>query len=1054
MRKLTILMTFLLFVGFQAAAQMEISGKVTNSETGEPIPGVSVVVKGNTTIGTATDMDGNYTLSGVPSDAEALVYTFVGMQKTEVAIQGRTTIDVAMKPAVEEMEEVVVTALGISREKKALGYSVEDVSGDDITAGAETNMVNALKGKVAGVQVSSANAIGGSSRVLLRGVSSVDGNNNPLYVVDGVPIDNSNYTTVNQARGSGGYDYGNMAQDINPNDIKSISILKGASATALYGSRASNGVILIETKSGEKREGIGITWNSNVTMETVGRLPNYQNQYGGGDGPFGTVTVDGQTYQTVFYAKDESWGPELKGQEVVHWNNVYDWEQGITNELQTRPWEANPDNIRNFFETGVAFRNNIAFSGGNEDGTFRVSYTNLDRSGIYPNSEVNNNNVNIKSSYNFTDNLTLNASVNYKNHYAKALPGTGYSEENITQKFTQWGQRQWDMSIMEEYQNPDGTQRTWNRTSFYDPSPKYADNPYWTQNMNFPENWRNRVYGNISLDYNITDNLMVHGAMKTDYYTDRREEKRAVYSHDISFYEEQVREFQENNYEIQLRYNKDISSDLALRAMVGANRRDNNYKFTMGETVGGLATPGLYSVANSVSSPNTDDYFEEKRVNSVYGNVSLEYMSTYYLDFSLRNDWSSTLPEGDNSYMYPSVSGNVIFTEYDFMKNLSWFSFGKIRASWAQVGSDTDPYQLQLGYNPQNSFGSMPRVTLPANLTNPELKPETSTTIEFGTDLRFFDNRVRLDVTYYDTRVTDQIIQLDLSSSTGYNSKIVNAGEIKNTGLELVLDVTPVKTDNFTWNFSANWSKNTNEVVELAEGLDNYHLANGPFSVSVNARVGEPYGTIVGSGFMYDDEGNKIMTGPGGMYASMNPKILGSYLPDWTGGISNTLSYKGLSLGFTIDVREGGKLFSTSHMWGTYSGMLERTVENNIREDGIVLEGVVPDGSGGYVENTDPTNVRTWGLNHYFNSEMNVFDADYWKLREIRLSYTLPNSLFANLPFQDITVGLTANNVFMWGTDTENFDPEHVTNSGNIQGIEGSQLPPTRTFGFNLSVKL
>ncbi|MCF8338334.1 MAG: SusC/RagA family TonB-linked outer membrane protein [Bacteroidales bacterium] len=1049
MRKFTILLALLAFLGVQAVqAQQTITGTVTSAEDGSPVPGVQVVVKG-TTQGTTTDLDGNYEIT-VEDEAETLVFKFVGMVTKEVPIANKTVINVTMEPEVKDIEGVVVTALGVSREKKSLGYAVQEVSSEDIEKTNQTNVINSLSGKAAGVNVStSTGSFGGSSRILLRGVHSIDGNNNPLFVVDGVPMNNQNFNSYTTERGAGGVDWGNAALDINPSDIKTVSVLKGPSATALYGSRGANGVIMIETKRGEEQEGIGVTWSSNVTFSEVGKLPEYQNKYGGGNGPFGTVTVDGEEYRTAYYAMDQSWGPRFEGQEVVQWNNVYDWEQGITENLQTRPWEANEGNIRNFFETGLSLKNNIAFSGGDENHTFRLSYTNTNRTGVFPNSGLQKNNISFNGSSNLTDDFEVHANINYLNYHNKARPATGYSDYSHMQKFTQWGQRQFDFGLMKNYLNPDGTQRTWNRKSFTDPAPKYADNPYFIQHEAYPEQWRERVYGKIGFNYSITDKLKFTGNVKKDFYTDTRENRIPEGSVNISEFERDIYEVTEDNYELQLRYNTDLSEQISMNGLVGANRYDYSYKNNYAATQGGLSVPGLFATDNAKSTPTTSDAMREKRINSLYGRLGFSYKSLVFLDMTLRNDWSSALPEGNNSYMYPSVTGSFVFSDLDALQDYEWLSFAKIRGSWAQVGNDTDPYQTSLTYATYDSFDGSPRISIPNTLNNPELKPETTESIEGGLNLVFFNDRLGFDFTYYTESSYDQILTLPVTASSGYSSKIVNAGEIENSGIEIMMNVTPIESNDFSWDINVNWSQNDNQVVELAEGITNYQLASGPFNVTVSAAEGEPYGVISGSGYQYDDNGNKIVAG--GMYAGTDAPInLGTYLPDWTGGLTNSFNYKGLDFSFTIDVRSGGSLFSTTKMWGTYSGMLEETAENNIREYGMVLEGVKPDGS----PNDVAIHPQIKGLNHYFLDEMNIIETDYFKLRSVNLSYTLPANMFNSVPIQGLTVGITGRNLFMWGTDSKHFDPEHTTTSGNIQGIEGGGVPPTRAYGFKLDVKL
>jgi TonB-linked SusC/RagA family outer membrane protein len=840
--------------------------------------------------------------------------------------------------------------------------------------------------------------------------------------------------------------------DVNPSDIKNISVLKGASATALYGSRGANGVVMITTKSGEKQEGIGVTWNSKVTFSEVGRLPEFQNKYGGGAGPFGTEVIDGQEYQTVYYAMDQSWGPKFEGQEVVHWDNVYDWEQGITENLQTRPWVANEGNIRNFFETGVGYKNNIAFSGGDENNSFRLSYTNNNRTGIYPNSEIQKNHISFNGSSKLTDNLEVHANINYLNYHNKARPRIGYSDYSHMQKFAQWGQRQYRFDLMEDYLNPDGTQRTWNRTSFTDPSPKYADNPYFIQYEAYPEQWRERMYGKVGFNYQLTEGLKLTANFKKDFYQDKRESRIPEGSVNISEFERRIYDVTEDNYEVRLHYNTDLTDDIGFSGFIGANRYDYQRHMNYVSTQGGLSVPGLFAIDNSNSTPFTRDIHQEKRRHSLYGSASFDYQSMIFLDMNLRNDWSSALPEGDRSYMYPAITASAILTEMDFAKGLDWLSFAKVRGSWAQVGNDTDPYQTSITYATFAAFRGMPRTSIPATLNNPNLKPEISESIEGGINLKFLDNRVGVDFSYYTKSSYDMILELPVTKSSGYDSKIINAGEIKNNGMEVMLNLTPLRGENYSWDISVNWARNRNEVVELAEGISNYQLASGPFNVTVSAAEGETYGVIKGSDFVYDDNGNKITDG--GLYMStddldMPPQVLGSYMPDWTGGLTNSFSYKGINLSFTIDVRNGGSLFSTTKMWGTYSGMFEETAENNIREYGMILEGVKSDGT----PNDVAVSAQTRALNNYLVDAMNIVETDYYKLRDVSLSYTLPQSIISKLPVQGLTVGVVGNNLLMWGTDSKHFDPEHTTTSGNIGGIEGGGPPPVRSYGFNLNVK-
>ena len=1058
-----------------------ITGKVTSKEDGSSLPGVTVLVKG-TTMGTTTDIDGTYLLN-VHSSGKVLVFSYLGMKSLEITIGTSKTIDAALEPDIMNIEGVVVTALGITREKKALGYSVQEVGGDDIATGSETNMINSLSGKVSGIAISSSSTMGGSSRVLLRGARSMTGNNQPLYVIDGIPIDNSNFADLdassltsanNQRRGGGGTDYGNMAQDINPNDIATITVLKGANAAALYGSRATNGVILITTKKGKasKKGLVGITFNTGITFEQVAVLPDYQNEYGGGYyQEFDSTTIGGVKYAVAYYGADESWGPKLNGQQVLHWWGLYDYEQGITKTPETAPWEANPDNIKDFFETGITLRNNIAFTSGTDQRNYRLSYTNLDKTGVVPNSSLNRNTLNFSGMTKFGNKVTTTANVTYVNNVSKAIPDNGYGDNSIMQKFAQWGQRQWDMDNMADYQNPDGTQRTWNRISVNNPNPAYSDNAYWTQNMNFNTNDRDRLYGNVKLKYDVNDWLSLSTSINTDRYTDRVTYRVAEFSAATSDFTEEIRQVAEINTDFMINVKRDISDDISFSGFIGTNAMERKYNRNIGSVSGGLSIPAFYSLNNSNDPIMVDDYNDVKRINSVIGNTSFGYKSLVYLDITARNDWASTLPVDNWSYFYPSVTGSFVFTQLSFFDDLNWLDFGKVRVGYAKVGSDTDPYRLYATYTPLENFGSDPRYSLPSQLNNSELRPEQTTSIEFGTELKFFNNRLGVDITYYSTSTVDQIFPVSVSKASGYSTIMKNAGEMSNKGIETMLYITPIKTEDFSWDITLNWAKNTNEVVALYEGVENINLTS-LWGVYVTARAGEAYGMLRGSNFVYDDNDNPVV-GADGLYLT-SPEIeeLGSVLPDWTGGIGNSFKYKNITLNVLIDIRKGGHLFSTTHMFGSWTGMFEETVGNNpkgnpVRDPladggGVLIEGASVghfDANGNLIIDSESNNIYVdaydYAMGHYFGPRaQNVFETDYWKLRELSLGYYLPEGIVSKTPFAGIQLSLVGRNLFMWGTKVPHIDPEHATNSGNVQGLEGGANPSVRTFGFNLRLDI
>jgi TonB-linked SusC/RagA family outer membrane protein len=1114
MRKFTLFFVFLLYVGMQGAlAQMEVKGTVTDAKDGTPIPGVSIVVKGTLT-GTVTDIDGKYVII-VPKGYNELIFSYVGMLTREVKLDGKAIIDVGMDEDVIGLNEVVVTALGISREKKALGYSVQDVSGNDLQSDGAGNVINQLSGRVAGVQVTSASGnMGGSSRVLIRGINSISGNNQPLYVIDGTIIDNSDFNTVNTARGAGGYDYGNMAQDINPDEIASVSVLKGANAAALYGSRAANGVILITTKKGERQKGkqIGIEFNTGLSFEQIAYLPEYQTKYGGGNGALGAtweiktyednsgyykvpgVDGDGNAYQSfdlgMDYGIDESFGPaydltageylqdygiDLTGTEYADkpiyyrpWNSFDEWD--TENYGKSIEWKNPENDVKEFFETGIGWNNNIAFTGGGDAAQVRLALGSFNTTGYMPNSHLDRYTVSLNATANLTKDLRAFGNINYISNKTEGRPETGYGDVNPVERFNQWGQRQIDMEVQKNnYINPDGTQRSWNRSSMDDPTPAYSNNPYWDRWMNYQNDKRDRYYGNVGLLYQINSWLKVQGKFNLDNYSFRTQQRVAIGSASQSYYQEEVRSNSEMNAEFLFMFDKTFATDWRLNANLGGNIMDRNYKLNSASTVGGLIIPQLYTVSNSLTNV-ASDFKSWKRINSLYGSASLGWRSMVYLDVTLRNDWSSTLPEGENSYIYPSVSLSWLITELQAVKDIKWLTLVKVRGSWAQVGNDTDPYRTSLNYAFMLDANGYPYhfppyglYTLSNTLNNEALKPEMTRSWELGAELKFFENRLGFDFTYYNKASENQIIPVAVSGASGYSFQVLNAGLITNKGIEMFLSAVPVrlKDNKFEWTITANFAKNQNEVVELYPGIDNLQLGTAPFLVTVNARVGQEYGQIMGTDFIYDADGNKVV-GSNGRYLESAVTDLGSVLPDWNMGIGNQFSAYGFDLSFLFDFQHGGKFFSTTNMWGTYTGMLAKTAEGDMRENGVIIDAMVAayDDDGNVIINEDGTaqvtganttsiDAYTWTTDHYNGpAAQNVLDASYIKLRELTLSYTFAEKLTG--PIKNLRVGFFGRNLATFGTEMKGIDPETNTSSGNVQGIEGAGLPMIRTFGFNV----
>ncbi len=1041
----------LLFSASILWAQKTVSGTVTDPE-GIPIPDatVSVVGSGEQTL---TDFDGNYSIQA--NEGDVIEVDALGFSLMNQTVGSSNSLNFSIAEG-GQLDEVVVTALNISREKKALGYATQRIDGDELNAAQPTNAISSLSGNVSGLQVSNPSGnMGGSTRIVLRGIGSVTQNNKPLIVVDGIPMDNSNYNGNETARGGGGRDYGDALFDLNPNDIASYDVLKGGPASALYGSRGQNGVILITTKKGKKGTQ-NIEINSGISFENVAFLPDLQTSYGGGFGDFGTATINGEEYNVVGYGIDESWGPRYDASLMaLHWD-AFDPEFSA-DYLRLRPWVAPENDVEDFFKTGVSYNNNVSFTKGFDNSNFRISLGGLKTYGTVPNTELKRTNVSLGGEVKLNEKISAKGSINYVLTEGFNRPEVGYSDNSIFQKFFQWGQRQLDYKRLREYKTSSGQQRTWNRTSWDDGTPVYSDNPYWTIYENISKDKRHRYYGNLGFNFELAKNLILSTNLYGDTYSLYINDRGAVGSAATSYYKEIKRNFSEYNYEAILRYSKEFTN-FSLNAMAGANRRNNKYDAISGETQGGLAIPNLYDLNNSKELALVNDYREEKRVNSLYGSLSLGYKGMLYLDVTGRNDWSSTLPSDNNSYFYPSFTGSFVFSE---LISSSWLTFGKLRGGWSRVGNDTGPYQLQTSFTVLPPFNGAPRYSNPTTFNNPDLKPEMKSTSEFGIELGLFKRRVNFDFTYYSEETEDLITTLQVEDALGIGNRWINAGRLENKGIETTLNVKIFDKKDFSWDVTWNFAKNDNELVELYEDAKSLSLVNAPFKVKLWAVVGQRYGQIIGSDFVYDDAGNRVVDASGRYIVNPNQN-LGSVIPDFNTGVRNSLRYKNFNFGFLIDIQKGGNFYALSHTWGMYSGMLQETVDNNIREEGILLNAVQGDvvfnDDGSYtVSNTTPNetviSAVRWGADHYSRVDaQNVFDASYVKLRELSLSYSLPKSLISNF-MKDITFSVFARNVATWGLDNPDFDPEMATtSSGNIQGLEGGSMVPTRTIGFNVKL--
>jgi TonB-linked SusC/RagA family outer membrane protein len=1055
---------FLLVAGGASTllAQRAITGTIIDASA-EGLIGASIFVKGTTT-GTVTDFDGNFKLS-VPADAEMLVVSYTGFSTQDVPLTAASTYTITLAEGVQ-LSDVVVTALGISREEKSLGYAVAQVDGSDLTKTAENSLVSSLSGRIAGAQINNSNSgLGGSANIILRGATSVTGNNQPLFVVDGIPIANNNHNGSGASVAASGRDYGTTAQDINPADIASVSVLKGGAAAALYGSRASNGVILITTKSGANKKGLGVSISSGVTFNNVALLPDYQNKYGGGYSldfatfefdpavhPAEWSSFDGQ--QMPEYYADESWGPALEGQNVRHWDS---WLPG-PEFGNLRPWSANPDNIKDFYDTGVSIDNNIAISGGNDVSNFRMSYTNSSAQGVFPGSELNRNTVNLNASQKMGDKFTATINGNYVNTRGEGRPAIGYggfgNAVNVQTNFNEWYQRQLDTDRLQNYENPDGSPRTWNIRGPEDTRALFWESPYWVVNNDRGNDNRDRIYGNVSLKYDVLPGLSITGSARTDLYNFQVNDRLASGSAaNIAYAERLTVANRENNFELLANYNTTLGSDFTLDATVGGNLRQDEYSTSNSKTSGGLSVPGLYTIEASVDRPSRSDFMSSKEVQSVFGRASFGWRSLLYVDVTGRNDWSSALEEGNNSYFYPSISTSFVFSE--LLGDNGIISFGKLRGGFATVGSDPGAYQTRDGFGATDPYGSNPTFAVPNTQANRNLIAESITTYEIGLDMRFLNDRIGFDLTYYDIESKDLIINLGVSGTTGFSNVSTNAGLVTNKGVELKLYGTPVQTKDFSWNTAINFAANKNEVVELAEGQD--LLSLGSYGTQFVAQVGQPYGTLIGLGYERTDAGEILINETGFPVLASNVNM-GSVFPEFTGGFINDFTYKGFRLGSVIDFRKGGTLYSVSNRWGTYSGQFSNTVGLNangvdIRQPvadggGLIVDGVTADGQ----QNTTYVEAQThFGRLRNFR-EAFTYDASFIKLREVSLGYDIPASILSNSFIGTATVSVFGRNLAILSKNTPNIDPESAVTNNNVQGFENGQNPSVRSIGANIKL--
>ena len=1007
-----------------------VTGQVVDAQTLAPLGNVQVMVVG-TSVGTLTDADGNYRLSGVPAGEVQIRAESIGYgsstQTVTVPAGGAAEAVFRLSQTAVAVEGLVVTALGIERSGREVTTSVQSLSGEELSRIPETNLVSSLTGKISGVHILSSNTPGGSARMVIRGVTSLTGNNQPLFVLDGIPV--SNAASTGGTFGYNAIDYGNLMQDLNPNDIQSITVLKGPNAAALYGSRASNGAVIITTKTGASATGLGITARSDVTFETPLRLPEYQNMYGQGAGG---------GYASTY---DQSWGPRLDAGEMIVQPLYGD---------EPAPFLSHPDNVRDFFETGTVVNTSVALAAGGPEANVRLSVSNMQHEGMLPGFSQDRTNVALAGGTELAERLRADASLQYVNADVANRPSQGYGEDNVMWQFL-WFGRQVDTDLLEERRvNEDGSQFNWNT--------RWNNNPYWTQLED--TNWddRDRFLGSASLSYGFTPWLDVLLRGGTDVSNEQRKDlyragTRSVSSETGAFGEYSYYR-QETNLDALATAEWPGLEGLSLSGSVGASRRDNNYR-SLGAWIDELVIPGLYDTGNSAVPPVTSDYREERRVNSLYGSATFGFRDYWFVDATARNDWSSTLPEHNNSYFYPSVSTSLIFTD---LVEVPAVTYGKVRLGWAQVGNDAPAYQLVDPYITDQPFDGRPRFSASNRLRNFNLKPEVTESWEVGTELRFLNDRVGVEATYYNSETSNQIVPVEVTPLTGFTSRMMNAGTIANRGIELLVDAIAVDLDNgFRWETSATFGKNNNEVVALAEGLETLELGYY-YGVTVEARVGEPYGNMYGRLYARDSQGRIIVDDEGlPLNSSSNPNgLLGNYNPDYTWGFRNQLEYGPFTAHVLLDGQKGGTIYSMTSRYGQRSGVLIETLEGR-REgptpdegaEGIVVPNSVTVVDGDTIVNTIAADAEDYWRNLSGITEAHAFDATYVKLREIRVGFRVPQSWTSRIGVSGAELALIGRNLALW-TDVPHIDPETAFNSGNVQGFEYSQIPTARTLGFSV----
>lgn len=1005
---------------------------VVLDETGNPVPGATISQKGNSGNWTTSDIDGKFSISAPVGSA--LEVNYIGYKTAAVTVDGTTSLSVSISPEVSELNEVVVTALGIKREKKALGYAMQEVRTEGMTDNKTTSVANMLQGKVAGVQISqSGTGLGGSTRIIMRGLNSLSGNNQPLWVVDGFPINDG---TPGQADQWGGSDYAGAASQINPEDIESISVLKGANAAALYGSRAQNGAIIVTTKKGSKGQPLSIEYNGNIDFTSAYQSYDYQNVYAQGSN--GVYDINAMN----------SWGPKMTGQTVENWRAVK-YKDSRYSSYSLKPQK---DYIKDFYRTGINYTNSLTATAGSENLTGRISFTDTRNQDITPNYSLNRQYFDVNTEFH-NKWLTLGAKVNYMHEKSKNRPGQG--EYGLMTQLVRMprGIR------LSDLKNPRGEgSYAYKSENWSGPSDNYS-NPYaLSSKENGNSLVRDRIIGQVSATAHFTDWLRLTGRVGLDWYNDDSSNynKLPDPTSTASQYTTSRASNKDFNADLILYFDKTFG-DFTVNANVGTSVTNTTYKSLAGYS-GLFATPTIANLANGLNQTVAESY-SKKELQSVFFNASIGYKGMAYLDITGRNDWSSTLPASNRSYFYPSVSGSVILSQIFDMPD--WISYLKIRGSIAKVGNDTDPYQLAALYY---FWTTGDKLDAEGDKVNPgvlkqyranvlpleDLKPESTTSDEIGTEMHFFDGRLGLDFTYYNSRTKDQILSVNMPGSSRYKAKMINAGKIKSHGYELMLTGTPVQTKDWTWDISLNWGLNRTKCDELTSDIKRFTLGTTRIGSAV-VNEGSAFGDIVGKAYKRDAQG-RIIVDENGLPMSESDVVVGNMMPKWTGSIGNTLRWKDLTLTALVDVRFGGDFVSMTDNYAKQSGNSAKTLFGRENGEQIIVKGVTESGAAN-TKGVSAENYWTAIAGPNGITEAFIYKGTYVKLRELALSYNLPSRWLNNTPLHSVRVSLVGRDLFYFYKKAPVNPEGSFSRSDYAQAFEFASMPPTRSFGVSLNVK-